>query len=100
MAQSCKDRVYTILMMHPVCRDSDRKLFWRYYHDHYGIGTLSIDFTTFMNGKYDSYETISRARRAVQAEHPELSASPIIAEARASIEATKGDFINHTTQTL
>jgi hypothetical protein len=53
-----------------------------------------------MNGKYDSYETISRARRAVQAEHPELSASPIIAEARASIEATKGDFINHTTQTL
>jgi len=75
------NRVKQILKIYPECRDSDKKLLWRYWQNEFYSSKPNILFyNDFL--KCTSAESITRARRAIQKHHPELQASEPIKKAR------------------
>jgi len=82
------DEVLEILRDLPQCRNSDKQLIWIFWQvvDHViegstvNGGLASINCNEFM--RTTPAESITRARRAVQAHHPELRASKPVQEAR------------------
>jgi len=69
------DKVINLLTDHPSLRDSDERLTANIWHDHIKnvdeIDALTL-LSRFAEGKLPSYESISRCRRKVQEEKPEL----------------------------
>lgn len=89
------DNVKDILINHPACRDSDKKLIFNYWVME---GTLvkegDLYYTTpyaFMDST--SSETIRRCRQEIQATHPELGPSEQVRDKRRKKEKDKGTFI-------
>ena len=79
------DKVKYLLETFPECKDSDKKLLWRYWSCQINKTSQlldSIDYHDF--NRLVSAESITRARRAVQEHHEELRASKKIEEARSS----------------
>lgn len=73
--------VYYLLKENERYRNSDAKLWARLIQDNIG-GTEALKgmdgytlLTEIVSGKYPSYESVSRARRKVQEEHPDLRGS-------------------------
>ena len=69
------NKVVNLLTEHPSLRDSDERLTANIWHDH----TKNVDeidaltlLSRFAEGKLPSYESISRCRRKIQEEKPEL----------------------------
>ena len=69
------DKVINLLTKHPSLRDSDERLTANIWHRH----TKNVDeidaitlLSRFAEGKLPSYESISRCRRKIQEEKPEL----------------------------
>ena len=69
------DKVVNLLTEHPSLRDSDERLTANIWYNH----TKNIDeidaitlLSRFAEGKLPSYESISRCRRKIQEEKPEL----------------------------
>ena len=69
------DKVVNLLTKHPSLRDSDERLTANIWYNH----TKNIDeidsitlLSRFAEGKLPSYESISRCRRKIQEEKPEL----------------------------
>jgi len=83
--------VKDILTNYPATRDSDHKLVWSVWIKEGKVigGKISLD--DFL--ATTPIESITRARRKIQEEHPELQASPIIQEARKEKEQDKGTFV-------
>jgi hypothetical protein len=65
-----KDEVKQILEQHPTTRGDDRILAWRYYRYFSGIRISFKDFASLRSAP--AFETISRRRRELQNEQPEL----------------------------
>lgn len=67
------NKVKKLLQDNPELRNSDKKLIWTF------TGGFT-DYNVFMNSV--PFESITRARRAVQKSHPELQATKQVQEAR------------------
>ena len=69
------DKVINLLTKHPSLRDSDTRLAANIWYNHIK-NVNEIDAITllsrFAEGKLPSYESISRCRRKIQEEKPEL----------------------------
>ena len=69
------DKVINLLTNHPSLRDSDERLTANIWYNH-TKNVKEIDAVTllsrFAEGKLPSYESISRCRRKIQEEKPEL----------------------------
>ena len=69
------DKVISLLTKHPSLRDSDTRLAANIWYNHTKnvneIDALTL-LSRFAEGKLPSYESISRCRRKVQEENPEL----------------------------
>ena len=57
------------------------------------VKSSSISKEDFLNSP--SFESITRARRKAQADHPELEASEYVKRARSFIESKKGFHVYH-----
>lgn len=91
------DIVKKILTNHPDTRNSDKKLIWAVWTvlglvQDTSFGEL-IDIDRFMHAPAE--ESVTRARRLIQARHPELRASQKVQEYRAAKEKTKSMFVYH-----
>jgi len=82
-----------LLTDYPSLRDSDKKLIWSVHIKEGKVMGGKISMEDFLSST--SEESITRARRRVQEEHPELCASPLIQEMRDKKEEDKGTFIYH-----
>lgn len=82
--------VKTLLKTYPETRNSDNLLVWKYAYV-MGRTTLSnfISRGEFMKLPY---ETITRARRMIQNEYPELQATEGVRAKRAEKRRSKGTF--------
>lgn len=78
--KTVKDRVKQLLMQYPSCRDNDQRLKWNYWffqlkHEH-NSDMNEVSATSFahlqIKGKLTDGDVITRARRKMQEEHPEL----------------------------
>jgi hypothetical protein len=68
-----KDRVKTLLEQYPHLRDSDERLCANIWHSRIKSGLTASDFLAeYASGKLPSSESITRCRRKVQEECPEL----------------------------
>lgn len=83
--------VKQLLMKYPELRNSDKKLLWRVW-EWQGIAKNVISKESFLF-RAETPESITRARRKVQEEFPELQATQGIKEARSVKEQTKGTWI-------
>jgi len=83
--------VKQLLTLKPVLRDDDKKLIWSVWAHQGKIvgGKISVD--DYLTSEIE--ESVTRARRMVQNDFPELKASPIIEEARKAKKEDKGSFI-------
>lgn len=92
------DKVKKILIEHPACRNSDKKLIFNYWvMEGILINQGELYYTNpyaFINGT--SAESITRARSKVQELHPELQATDTVKTARKDKEKKKGTFIFNT----
>lgn len=76
------DTVKRILEAKVACRNSDKHLIWTYMtYKANKSGSPTIDLSDFLN--CTPFESITRARRAVQKAHPELQAVTKVQKARA-----------------
>lgn len=90
------DLVKKILLRDPQARNSDKYLIWEVYKSKHGDtvrGAFLLNRDRFMD--MPPAESITRARRKVQENHPELRARKQVEEARKEKEATKGMFAYH-----
>ena len=88
------DLVKKILEKQPRARSSDKHLIWMVMTYKAGkTGSFHISLQDFLNCQ--SFESITRARRKVQENHPELKASSVVEKARKVKEQTKGMFVYH-----
>lgn len=88
-------KIKVLLEENPKLRDSDKKLIWAYWivYDK----AMPTDKTTLTLEEYMKTtpgESITRARRLVQEQIPELRGSGWVQEQRAVKEFTKGGFVN------
>ena len=69
------NKVVNLLTKHPSLRDSDERLIANIWHSHIknveDVDAVTL-LTRFAKGKLPSYESISRCRRKIQQEKPEL----------------------------
>ena len=89
------DTVKTLLETQPSARDSDKRLIWCFYYE---TGVLNkngkLSFVEF--SKAASCESITRARRKVQENHPELRATKGVKSSRDGIaNKYKGMHVYH-----
>lgn len=92
------DKVVQILTDHPVTRNSDKALMWRYWliegfitYKGKDMRDSSIDWWEF--AQVTSPESIRRSRQKAQQLHPELRATNPIQQKRRKRAAEKGTFI-------
>lgn len=88
-------KVKGLLETNPTLRDSDRKLIWAYWivYDK-AMPTDKTVLTLEEYMKTTPGESITRARRLVQEQIPELRGTEWVQEQRAVKEFTKGGFVN------
>jgi len=79
------------LILHPITRSSDKRLIWYVMMLANNVRTDNMTFVQFMN--CPSFESITRARRKVQENHPDLQAGAGVKKAREDKESTKGTFV-------
>lgn len=89
--KSIYDLVYELLRDYPALRDSDKKLIWSVWIREGKVVGGKISMEDFLKASVE--ESITRARRKVQEEHPELAASPIVEAMRKEKEEEKGTHI-------
>lgn len=95
------DKIKTLLKMYPDFRDSDKKLFWDICKRKGLIqSTYVMDNVTERITKQDfmyapAFESVSRARRKVQENHPELRSSKEVQKNKDIKESKKGFFSYH-----
>lgn len=97
------DRVKSLLETIPATRNSDKVLFWEFYkaehkvekmRDIYGSYHQVIRGDVLMSRSSTSFESISRARRKVQEDFPDLLPnSSEVNRRRKRKQDTKGTFI-------
>lgn len=88
------DVIKQLLVKYPELRNSDKKLLWSVWHKKGLVNSFNmIDRDSFY--KAPSSESITRARRKVQENHPELQAQKQVQEARKYIESKKGFHVYH-----
>ena len=85
------DLVFKLLTERPALRDSDKKLIWSVWITQGKVIGGKIMMEDYLSSEIE--ESITRARRMVQNDHPELKASPIVQEMRDKKEEDKGTFI-------
>jgi len=91
MSTTIYELVKDILTKYPATRDSDKKLIWSVHIKEGKVVGGRMSMEDFLNST--SEESITRARRKVQEECPELASSPIVAEMRKEKEEDKGTFV-------
>ncbi len=70
---SIKKKVYDLLLKYPQLRDSDNKLIASFWHQQGAQMMTATDFLNrFSKGNYKTPESITRVRRKLQEQHPEL----------------------------
>ena len=70
---SIKDKVQALLEQYPHLRDSDERLCANIWHSRIKSGLTASDFLAeYASGKLPSSESITRCRRKVQEEFPQL----------------------------
>lgn len=86
------DVVKKLLVEYPVLRDNDKMLMWYVWEKQHVAGAAIMQMERFV---YDATtpESITRARRKVQENHPELGASEKVKAARDAKELQKGTHI-------
>lgn len=94
------DVVKEILEQHPVTRNSDKALMWRFWlrkgHVQLSGGDVKQSYMNWFNfAQCASPESITRARRKVQELHPELQATKPIEQHRRKKAETGGNFVFH-----
>lgn len=96
------DRVKQILENHPITRSSDKHLIWTVWKERGLTHRENIPFNAeklIENINLESFlrapapESITRARRKVQENHPNLAATPQVEAARAHKAEQKGMFV-------
>lgn len=89
-AKDVSKAVYSILERYPEARDNDRELMLRYWHE---VDQLLFDdtFPETFTAKGTSPESITRARRAIQASGEFLPSEEVVKRRRTRQEA----FRNH-----
>jgi hypothetical protein len=91
------DLVYALLKQKPELRNSDKKLLWEVWkYQGYIIQGSSFEYLpylTFMKKNIPHFETVRRSRQKIQELHPELQASPHVAQARRDKQVQKGTWI-------
>ena len=85
------DLVKEALEKYPVTRNDDKKLIWAVFHRLGYISDKVIKKEDFLNAP--SCESITRARRKVQENHPELEANEYVKKARKHIEEKRSNFV-------
>lgn len=85
------DKVKELLIKYPELRNSDRKLLWATW---YVLGLVTDGVIAKDNFyKAPSSESITRARRKVQENNPELQASEKVKKERIIKQNSKGTFV-------
>lgn len=87
------DLVRSLLERYPNLRDSDKYLIWAIWSERGYCQNRNLSFQDYMRAPVP--ESITRARRKVQEDHPELSSSIKIQTQKDQKESTKGMFIYH-----
>jgi len=91
------DLVKELLTDYPALRDSDKKLMWALWWRMNLLETYNgqscISREKFY--KAPASESITRARRKIQEDHPELCSSSQVVKARKEKEETGGMFVYH-----
>lgn len=97
MKKKLYDIIKVLLEKYPELRSSDKKLQWAVWTEKNLVGELNELKYITKNSFYNAppSESITRARRKVQENHPELQATKAVKEARDKKEATKGMFAYH-----
>lgn len=82
--KTLKEEIKFLLENHPTLRDSDEKLYASYLSRH-GIGTISVAtfLNNFNNYGVSDFESVTRCRRKIVEENPELSPSEKVRDMRA-----------------
>lgn len=91
--------VEIVLRQNPKTRDDDYLLWFvvletAYKHTYPSLFDYSIEefLTTLKDTKFPRYETVSRVRRKLQAEYPELRSTEKTKKARAGLEAKYREY--------
>lgn len=87
------DLVHKLLVEYEPLRSSDKKLLWAVWN-RLGL-TTNNKITKEDYYKAPSSESVTRARRKVQENHPDLQATPEVQKARAKKETKKGFNVYH-----
>lgn len=97
MKKKLYDLVKELLTEYPELRNSDKKLQWAVWTRKGLVGEYRGAPIITKNSFYYAppSESITRARRKVQENHPELQAVKAVKDARDKKEATKGMFAYH-----
>ncbi len=85
------DHVKRLLEKYPELRSSDKKLLWATWYSMKLVFEGVITKDDFYRAP--SSESVTRARRKVQEDHPELASTPQVQARKDEKEATKGKFV-------
>lgn len=85
------DFIKKLLERDPDLRGSDKKLFWEILERRGHLNASCLTRGEFL--KAPSFETISRARRKVQENHPELLPTRSVTNRRKYIQKQKGTHV-------
>jgi hypothetical protein len=91
--KNIQDQVKILLENHPKCRDNDNRLFMTLLHnfDKELIEGGFEDFAKkFVQGVYPAMESVTRARRKVQEENPNLRGKSYVNRQFAEADVRKG----------
>src|ERR1700689_4937868 len=97
MKKKMYDLVRELLEEKPIRRDNDKLLIWSVLYKLGFANTHNITFQDFLNRDFPAFESITRARRKVQQNHPELRASEYVQKLRKIKESKKGFYVYHET---
>ena len=87
-----------ILLDYPDTRDNDRLLIVKYWqHQNSDLGTLGFEFASqflldFTKGRYELPDTITRARRLVQARYPETRGNKYLERTTTKEQRVRADM--------
>jgi len=87
--------VKELLEEKPARRDSDKLLTWAVLYKMGYADGYHIRFQDFLDKGFPAFESITRARRKVQENNPDLRASKRVQEMRKLKESKKGFFAFH-----
>ena len=92
--KTLKGEIKYILTEHPETRDSDELLYANYLSRH-GVGVVSVIYflQNFRNYNVSDFESVTRCRRKLVEEHPELRPSKQIEELRYGRQVEIYDFV-------